>query len=104
MAETGITIKPSDGMTRIQATCDHQSGLIYVVPAERSWVCDSKHLPAHALAGFFRELIALDHAEVKQLMLQWGIYYRQLPLTGETVTGETVTEGPADAPKAAPPS
>ncbi len=86
MTETGITFKPSDGMTRIQATCDHQSGLIYVVPAERSWVCSSELLPAHALAGFFRELIALEDPQVRELMRQWGIYYRQLPLDGEKQT------------------
>ena len=86
MAETGITFKPSDGMTRIQATCDHQSGLIYVVPAERSWVCSNELLPAHALAGFFRELTALEDSQVRELMRQWGIYYRQLPLDGEQQT------------------
>lgn len=83
MAETGLTLKPSDGMTRIQVTCEHQSGLIYVVPAERSWVCSNETLPAHALAGFFRELAALGDAQVGELMRQWGIYYRELPLDGE---------------------
>lgn len=83
MAETGLTVKPSDGMTRIQATCEHQSGLIYVVPAERSWVCSSDLLPAHALAGFFRELAALEDSHVQELMRQWGIYYRQLPIDRE---------------------
>ena len=83
MAETGLTIKPSDGMTRIQATCEHQSGLIYMVPGERSWVCSNELLPAHALAGFFRELTALEDPQVRELMRQWGIYYRQLPLDGE---------------------
>ena len=86
MAETGLTFKPSDGMTRIQATCNHQSGLIYVVPAERSWVCSNELLPAHALAGFFRELTALEDSQVRELMRQWGIYYRQLPLDGEQQT------------------
>jgi len=66
-------------MTRIKAVCEHQRGLIYVVPAERSWVCDKEYLPAHALAGFFRELTALDNTEVYGLMQQWGIYFRQLP-------------------------
>ena len=76
---TGLTITRGDDMTRIRVSCDHQQGLIYVVPAERSWVCDSQRLPAHALAGFFRELVALQQPAVKQLMDQWGIYYRQLP-------------------------
>lgn len=80
---TGLTITRGDDMTRIQVSCDHQQGLIYVVPAERSWVCDNQRLPAHALAGFFRELVALQQPAVKQLMDQWGIYYRQLPSGGE---------------------
>jgi hypothetical protein len=83
MAEFGLTIKPGDGMTRIQATCAHQSGLLYVVPAERSWVCSSEYGPAHALAGFFRELVALKDPRVQDLMQLWGIYYRQLPLEAE---------------------
>ena len=86
MAETGLTVKPSDGMTRIHATCEHQSGLIYVVPAERSWVCSSDLLPAHALAGFFRELTALEDSHVQELMRQWGISYRQLPMDGEQLS------------------
>ena len=79
MADTGMTITPGKEMTRIQVACKHQQGLIYVVPAERSWVCNSTDLPAHALAGFFRELVGLQRPEVSALMQQWGIYYRQLP-------------------------
>ena len=78
-AGTGLQITPGEEMTRIRVTCEHQQGLIYVVPAERSWVCNSETLPAHALAGFFRELVALQRPEVDNLMRQWGIYYRQLP-------------------------
>ena len=79
MTTFGLDIIPGDGMTRIKAVCDHQSGLIYVVPADRSWVCDQEFMPAHAIAGFFRELTSLDNKEVQELMQQWGIYYRQLP-------------------------
>ena len=75
----GLQITPGAEMTRIQVTCEHQQGLIYVVPAERSWVCNSETLPAHALAGFFRELVGLQRPEISNLMRQWGIYYRQLP-------------------------
>ena len=80
-AGMGLRITPGDEMTRIQVACEHQQGLIYVVPAERSWVCNSETLPAHALAGFFRELVGLQQPEVSKLMRQWGIYYRQLPLS-----------------------
>ena len=76
----GLEIKPSEDMTRIQAMCEHQRGLIYVVPAERSWVCTAESMPAHALAGFFRELVALKNPAVEDMMKQWGLYYRQLPV------------------------
>ena len=89
MVDTGITVKTSEGMTRVQVTCSHQSGLIYVVPASRSWVCSEELIPAHALAGFFRELVALKHGPVAELMQDWGIYYRQLPIAEE--------EAPADS-------
>ena len=68
MTTSGLDIISGNDMTRIKAVCEHQRGLIYVVPAERSWVCTKEYLPAHALAGFFRELTALDNAEVQGLM------------------------------------
>ena len=81
--QAGLVVKPSEDMTRIQAVCEHQRGLIYVVPAERSWVCSAENMPAHALAGFFRELAALKNPAVEDLMKQWGLYYRQLPAPPE---------------------
>ncbi len=83
MADNGMTINPGADMTRIQVTCPHQSGLLYVVPAERSWVCDPAQVPAHALAGFFQELVNLKDDRVAALMQDWGLYYRQLPLEVE---------------------
>ncbi len=93
MAEQGLSIKSGEDMTRIQVTCPHQSGLLYLVPAERSWVCSRELMPAHALAGFFRELLALRESRVAELMQQWGIYYRSLPLEGEAAEPEPVNEG-----------
>lgn len=90
MADTGITVISGDGMTRVQVTCAHQSGLIYVVPAPRSWVCSEELIPAHALAGFFRELVALKLGPVAELMQDWGIYYRQLPLAAEDTSEESI--------------
>ena len=87
MGEFGLDIERGEDMTRIQVTCPHQSGLIYVVPAERSWVCSSEQVPAHALAGFFRELVELGNPQVKRLMQDWGVYYRQLPLETEETGG-----------------
>ncbi len=83
MPELSLTMKSGEDLTRIPVTCPHQSGLIYVVPADRSWVCSREQMPAHALAGFFRELVALDDSRVKALMQSWGVYYRQLPLEGD---------------------
>ncbi len=82
MAEAGMTIRSGEGLTRIQVSCSHQSGMIYVTPAERSWVCDRQLLPAHALAGFFRELVGLRDPKVEALMQTWGLCFRQLPLDG----------------------
>lgn len=83
MTISGLDVIPGNDMTRIRAVCEHQSGLIYVVPADQSWVCDQANLPAHALAGFFRELTSLENKDVQDLMQQWGIYYRQLPKDGD---------------------
>ena len=88
MSNNGMTISPGADMTRIQVTCPHQSGLLYVVPAERSWVCNAEQVPAHALAGFFRELINLNDDRVAALMQDWGLYFRQLPLEGEQEDAE----------------
>ena len=82
----GVTIKTGEDMARIQVTCPHQSGLIYVVPGDRSWVCSDELRPAHALAGFFRELIVLKDPRVESLLREWGLYYRSLPLDSETDT------------------
>ena len=88
MTTFGLDIIPGNDMTRIKAVCEHQRGLIYVVPAERSWVCSKENLPAHALARFFRELSALDDKAVEGLMQEWGIYFRQLPKEQEDAETE----------------
>ncbi len=92
MANLGMTVTTGDDMTRIQVSCEHQSGLIYIVPAERSWVCSSERLSAHAMAGFFRELAALQQPAVRQLMQDWGVYYRELPIA--TAQGDASAEDP----------
>ena len=79
----GMTVKTGEDMARIQVTCPHQSGLIYAVPGDRSWVCSDELRPAHAMAGFFRELLALKDPRVESLMHEWGLYYRSLPLDSE---------------------
>ncbi len=79
----GVTVKTSNDMARVQVSCPHQSGLIYAVPGDRSWVCTDELRPAHAMAGFFRELVALKDPRVESLLQQWGLYYRSLPLDSE---------------------
>ena len=82
MVPYGITIKNNIADTRIEIECEHQNGLIYVVPSEASWVCNGANLPAHALAGFFRELGELSDGRITELMQRWGLYYRSRPIGG----------------------
>ena len=76
----GVTVKEDAGSVRVEVQCSHQSGLFYAVPAEASWVCQPELLHAHAIAGFFRELLEMGDPAVRQLMQRWGLYYRPRPL------------------------
>ena len=49
----GLEIRQGEGLSRVQLGCSHQKGLLYVVPAERSWVCSQEMMPAHASGGVF---------------------------------------------------
>lgn len=90
MAQLGLTIKHDSGGKRIEMQCQHQNGLLYLVPSEASWVCSEELLHAHALAGFFRQLVELNDPRVKETMRKWGLYYRSRPLADQA--GDT--EGP----------
>ncbi|MBI4340577.1 MAG: hypothetical protein HY680_11600 [Chloroflexi bacterium] len=79
----GITIKHDQGGKRLEVGCPHQSGLLYVVPSEASWVCTEENLHAHALAGFFKELARLQDPQVNALMRRWGLYFRERPVESE---------------------
>ena len=79
-SDHGITLATEKGLSRIRLECEHQKGIIYVVPAEKSWVCEDETKPGHALAGFFDELLRENHSMVRDLMQKWGLYFRQLPL------------------------
>ena len=83
MPQFGMIVKQDTGGKRLELQCEHQNGLLYVVPSESSWVCSDEFLHAHAMAGFFRQLTELDNAEVKALMQQWGLYYRTRPLASQ---------------------
>ena len=76
----GVIIKEDVGDTRIEIQCEHQKGLMYVVPAEASWVCEKENIHAHALDGFFKELTDLSDIRIRDLMQRWGIYYRVKPI------------------------
>ena len=79
----GVTIKEGTGDTRVDIQCNHQSGVLYVVPAEASWVCQPENIHAHAMAGFLRELVELGDPRVQDLMQRWGLYYRARPIESE---------------------
>ena len=76
----GITVKHDQDSKRIELRCQHQNGVIYIVPSEASWVCPTEHLHAHALAGFFGELLQLPIPQLKDLLQRWGLYFRERPL------------------------
>ena len=79
----GITIKHDQGGKRLEVQCAHENGLLYVVPGEASWVCAEEYLHAHALAGFFKELVGLQSQQVKELMQRWGLYFREQAMEEE---------------------
>ena len=76
----GVNVVTGEGNTRVLLGCTHQRGLVYMVPAEKSWVCTEEMLPGHALAGFLGELTARGDPDVEDMMQRWGIYFRQMPL------------------------
>ena len=80
MGKFGLNVRGETGGRRIEIECMHQNGLIYVVPAEASWVCTDEFRHVHALAGFFKQLVDLEDPRVKEAMQRWGIYFRPRPL------------------------
>ena len=76
MGEYGLTVKGESGSKRVELECEHQNGLVYVVRAERNWVCADDLLHVHSLAGFFEDLAQLNDPAVTEAMRRWGIYYR----------------------------
>lgn len=82
----GLVRRPGEGSDRLEMRCEHQNGLLYMVPGERSWVCSDEYRHAHVLAGFFKDLAALNDARVREVMNRWGLYYRERPLDEGTET------------------
>ena len=88
----GITIKHDTGGKRLEAQCQHQNGLLYIVPSEASWVCDEENLHAHALAGFLKDLTHLQDPRVRETMQRWGLYYRTREVGSEGQDGQADPE------------
>lgn len=88
MSGIGLSVKGDTGSKRIALECEHQSGMLYVVPAESSWVCSDDLLPVHALAGFFRQIKELDDPAVDEAMQRWGLYYRAREIVSEGHDGQ----------------
>lgn len=80
MEEFGIKLHSGSGGSRLELECPHQNGLVYSIPGEASWVCTEELRTAHALAGFFGDLIKLQDPKISQLFNHWGLYYRARPL------------------------
>lgn len=76
----GFALKIGEGSASVGMECPHQNGLLYMVPGDRSWVCEDDLRPAHVLAGFFKDITALDDARIREAMNRWGLYYRSRPL------------------------
>ena len=88
MESNGVTIKLDHDGARVELQCPHQNGLLYAVSAESTWVCSEELRPAHALAGFLAALTQLESPQVRELMQQWGLYFRERPLPAPETPGE----------------
>ena len=83
MDTKGIQVKQTDDGARIKMQCDHQKGLLYVIPSEANWVCSADLRLAHSLAGFLKELGEIDDSRLHKTMQRWGIYSRNLGVLSE---------------------
>ena len=83
MDTKGIQIKQNDDGARIKMQCEHQKGLLYVIPSDANWVCSADLRLAHSLAGFLNELGEIDDPRLHKIMQRWGIYSRNLEILSE---------------------
>ncbi len=83
MSTYGLSVQGETGSKRVALECEHQNGLVYVVPSEASWVCTEDLLHVHALAGFFKQLSEMNDPQVKEAMQRWGLYYRSRALASK---------------------
>ena len=92
MSEIGLTVNGKSGSKRLSFRCEHQSGILYVVPSEATWVCEEDLLHVHALAGFFKRLVQLGDPHVMDTMQRYGLYFRDNPATTDSVKGQTPSD------------
>ena len=83
MGRFGLYVRDGAGGKRVELECKHQNGLLYVVPGEASWVCSDEYRHAHALSGFFKDLLQLRDDRVREIMQRWGLYFRERPLASQ---------------------
>ena len=76
MNECAFSIKHGDQSKRFQLKCDHRGGTLYIIPSEASWVCDESSFHAHALEGFFNDLLKITDPKIEDLFNKWGLFYR----------------------------
>ncbi len=88
----GLFVRQGKEGSRVEVACEHQSGIIYTVPGQMSWVCSDDLRHVHSLAGFFGELMRLNDPAVTRLMQRWGVYFRERPLEGKVETGATTSQ------------
>lgn len=88
MPEFGFIVKNDTCGKRIELRCEHQNGLLYIVPSEASWVCSENLMHAHALSGAFTELIGLDDQRINDILRRWGVYFRVRPLIAQDQPGD----------------
>jgi len=84
MNNNSVTIDQGQNCTRVKLTCEHQNGLMYLVPADKSWVCSQENIAAHAIAGFMGDLVDLKDPVIMEIMQRWGLYFRRLPIDSDT--------------------
>ena len=84
MNTKGIQVKQDEEGARIKMQCEHQKGLLYVIPSEANWVCSTDLRHAHSVVGFLKELGDIDDPRIKSIMQRWGIYFRNLGVLSES--------------------
>tara|TARA_Y100001960_G_C14561457_1_gene771015 strand:+ start:694 stop:948 length:255 start_codon:yes stop_codon:yes gene_type:complete len=76
MNESSFSIEHGDQSKKFKLKCDHRGGILYIIPSEASWVCDDTSFHAHAIEGFFSDLLKISDPQIENLFNKWGMFYR----------------------------